>query len=288
MKNIRLEFEAIGTQWVIDFVADPEKASILSSLISDHIVDFDKKYSRFRSDSWVRTTANHPGTHHTPADFFELWSLYERMYKITSGNVTPLIGDALERAGYDSVYSLEPKALKAIPKLEDAVEFKHDSLHVKYRVSLDFGAAGKGFLVDQIALLLKKNGISQYLIDAGGDMVNSPAPGKSTPVGLEDPVDPQQVIGIVDLQRKSLCGSAGNRRKWADYHHIINPHTLQSENSILAVWVLADSTLLADGISTCLYFVKPEILLKEYSFEYAILGNDRIIQKSVNFPVRLF
>lgn len=289
---VRLAFEAIGTKWNISLESDPDQAQSLSKVIADRISEFDHNYSRFRPDSWLAMAGKNPGAHKAPADFGKLFEFYDGIYKATDGLVTPLIGDAMERAGYDAKYSLRPKAMRKIPKLEDTLELIGNTLHVKYSCVVDVGAAGKGYLVDLLGAELKRQGISNFVIDAGGDILHhSPAPAKTTPVGLEDPENPEKVIGQVDLANGSICGSAGNRRKWGtgkdEYNHIINPHTLKSVTNIKAVWVVATTAMLADGLSTCLFFVDANNL-GHFDFEYLRIMEDNSMEMSDKFPGKLF
>jgi len=107
-------------------------------------------------------------------------------------------------------------------------------------------------------------------------------------VGLENPENTEQVVGVYTLQNGSICGSAGNRRAWGDFTHIMNPKTLDSQREILAVWVIAKTALLADSLATCLFFTKANLLLKNYDFEYVLVRNDYSIEKSENFSGELF
>ncbi len=291
--SIKLDFEAIGTTWTIELEAPQVQAKLLAKMIADRISQFDRDYSRFRTDSWVSHAGSNPGAHKSPADFAPMFALYQQMYQLTDKAVTPLIGDALERAGYNAGYSLVPSKLQPIPDLNDTLLFEDNTLHVKYRCVLDFGAAGKGYLVDIVAGLLQENNVTSYLIDAGGDIrVASPAPHKSTPVALESPHDPKKAIGLVDLgidqQRSCLCGSAPNRRKWANFHHIIDPHTLRPTHEVIATWVVAESTMLADGLATCLFFVEPKVLTNTFDFEYLRIMADNGMQISPGFPGKIF
>ncbi len=284
---IRLDFEAIGTIWNIEFEAHQELAPMIAELIAVHISEFDRTYSRFRADSWVWSVRK-PGDYTAPADLAPMLDMYEQLYKITNGLVTPLIGDAMERAGYDSMYSLKPTKLRPIPELPETVELTDNTLHVKYECLLDFGAIGKGYLVDQIAELIQDQGITTYLIDAGGDIrVASPTLRSSTPVGLEDPEQLGTAIGIAELSNQSLCASAGSRRKWGEFHHIINPSTLRSTETVTATCVVAKTTMLADGLSTALFFTPPSRLQKEFEFEYVMQMSDNSIRTSDNFPGRM-
>jgi hypothetical protein len=83
-------------------------------------------------------------------------------------------------------------------------------------VLLDVGAAGKGRLVDLVAHTLTDADIHRFVIDAGGDLRHNGE--RSLRIGLEHPLNPERVVGIVDLRGNALCASAVNRRAWGDRH----------------------------------------------------------------------
>lgn len=282
-------FDAIGTRWVID-VPDDVEASLWSALqvkIRDRIADFDLTYSRFRDDSLIAQVARASGTYTFPPDADKLFRWYQDLYRVTKGAVTPLIGQTLVDAGYDPQYSLKPKDVLARPKpWYDVLNWRSPELVTKEPVLIDVGAAGKGYLVDLVSELIEAAGILSYCVDAGGDMRQRGA--RPLRVGLENPLNTQQVIGVLALQNRSLCGSAGNRRAWDKYHHTIDPKTLTSPTHILATWVLAESTMIADGLATALLFASPGDLLAIAPFEYAYLKNSGELVHSPLFPAKIF
>src|SRR5690348_10121080 len=97
------EFEAIGTHWTIDIAKElslEEKAFLLQKIMN-RIEEFDKAYSRFRQDSLVMKMAREAGEYTLPEDADKMLALYRKMYDVTGGLVTPLIGQVLVDAGYD-------------------------------------------------------------------------------------------------------------------------------------------------------------------------------------------
>lgn len=287
---IKFEFEGIGTHWTIDITKElsSEEEALLLDKIKSRIDIFDKTYSRFRTDSLVSKMSEAPGEYSLPDDADKMLTLYKQVYDVTGGLVTPLIGQVLVDAGYDATYSLVPKNPVKPLSWEEVLEWKNPVLKIKKPELLDFGAGGKGYLVDIVSEILESEGIADYCVDAGGDMRQRSGSGEGLVVGLEHPEDLESVVGSVKILNQSLCGSAGNRRKWADYNHVINPETLTSPKHILAVWTLADTTLLADILTTALSFVKPEILRENFKFEYLILNSDYTIEKSEGFNAELF
>lgn len=287
----RFEFQAIGTSWRIDIYEDilASAQEKLISEIKERIDIFDKTYSRFRTDSLVWHISEKAGTYIFPDDAEELFSIYRAMFDMTDGLMTPLVGNLISDLGYDREYSLKPKEKIVQPKKwDDVMTYKHPQLVTKEPTLLDFGAAGKGYLIDIVAEIIQSSGVKNFLINAGGDIRCESASKKTFTIGLENPKNFDEIIGTVSLANRSICGSSGNRRRWGNYHHIINPKTLLSPENILALWVVADTTLVADALSTALFFVQPEVLQKYFTFEYAILYPDFSIDVSKAFPGEVF
>ncbi len=289
------EFGAIGTSWKIDIYEDlsQEEEALIYEKIQDRINIFDEHYSRFRSDSLLMKMAEgdttSSKTYKMPADFELMWRLYESLEKITEGGMTPLIGQVLVDAGYDADYSLlQKKKLEVPPRLSEAAQFAGGSLTLKKPSLLDFGAIGKGYLIDIVSEILEESGVASYCVEAGGDIRYRNTSEKKMKVGLENPQNFHEVIGTIDILDQSLCGSAGSRRKWGNFHHIINSRTLTSPTEILGIWVLAHTTILADALTTALFFTSPESLRKEYDFEYLILHSDFSVDRSQGFDAELF
>ena len=284
------EFEAIGTHWNIeikDEISDSRESDIFAS-VRNRIDVYDKHYSRFRADSLVTEMSKTIGTYRLPDDAKLMFDLYDKIYRITNGAVTPLIGNLLEETGYDANYSLEPKELHHPPAWRDAIDYKFPQLEMKQPVLIDVGAAGKGYLIDIVGALLIDEGIHTFTINAGGDIIHRSDVANPIRVGLEHPEDASRVIGVANIGNESICGSAGNRRAWRNFHHILDPFKLESPKHIAAVWVVAKTALLADALTTCLFFVEPEKMQTEFAFEYVILYADRSVKVSSNFRGEVF
>jgi len=276
-------FEAIGTQWTIQvegiLVADCQ------SEVLQRIEEFDQNYSRFREDSLVTAMAHQPGTYQLPPDAQLMMDMYEQLYRASEGHITPLIGDVLVQAGYDAEYSLQPTELHAPPSWHEALTYDFPQLIVHKPVLLDFGAIGKGYLVDIVGDLLLSLGATAYSIDAGGDIKTFR---KSLRIGLENPDNDEEAVGVLELRQGSLCGSAGNRRKWGKFHHIIDPITFESPQEFKAVWAVAETALLADAATTMLYFMDPPKIEELFPVEYARVHESGALEQSIGFPGTFF
>lgn len=287
--EVSWHFEAIGTQWWIG-IYEPVDSDMLESLkqaVAGRIERFDRTYSRFREDSMVSVMARESGTYGLPVGGRTMLTLYRKLYDLTKGGMTPLIGQLLADAGYDASYTLQAGELRRVPAWDDVMRFDQDKLEIKRPVLLDFGAAGKGYLVERVARILRGAGIRGFCVDAGGDMLFE-HPNEALPVGLEHPDDPEQVIGMVPLRNESLCGSAGNRRAWGGFNHIMDPKKRNSPSHLKAVWVVAREPMEADGLTTALYFASPQVLSQEFDFEYLLMHEDGKVTQSPGFPAILF
>jgi thiamine biosynthesis lipoprotein len=290
-KQLRtINFEAIGTKWNLSFYDDTTSIDLANVIQQVHatIVLFDQHYSRFKLDSWVNKISKKVGTHDLPKDAYPMLKLYKSLYGLTNGRMTPLIGSVMNQAGYDANYSFIPNKLHSPLKWEQALKLSRDKIVIKKPIDLDFGAIGKGYLVDIIVDQLKSNTLRNFCVNAGGDMYYYLSNMPEMQVGLENPDSADEIVGIIQLKNKSICGSSGNRRRWADLHHTIDPIKLSSPNNFKAVWVVADSTMLADGLTTALCFSQADKLKKHYDFEYAVLLPDNTINYSRNFPGEFF
>ena len=285
-----IEFNALGVPWRINISAGNFNVELLTAEIKTFLAEYDQAYSRFRPDSIISKMAIKAGSYKLPDNAETLLSTYAALYQLTDGLITPLIGQVLVDAGYDSSYTLQQqKTLVSPAAWEDVLSYEFPVLTTTKPVLLDFGGAGKGYAIDLIANIIRQHNIKTFVIDASGDLWRESSDNAPLTIGLEDPSDSTSVIGTASIGGNvSLCASSGSRRQWSTFTHLINPKTLQSPTSVLGVWITAGSALIADAIATSLFFVEPAALIDHFSFEYLILHKDRSATQSANFPAELF
>ena len=278
-------FEALGTAWEIS--SRHELTDEVRERIAVEVEAFDATYSRFRPDSLVTKLAKNPGAYTFPDNASTLFNFYDELYEISRGSVSPLVGGALEEAGYDAAYSLRPKGEPRVAiDYSKAISRDEQHLTVEEPLVIDIGAIGKGYLVDCLANTLRAAGHDDFTVDGSGDMRT--VGGTKETVGLENPLNTNEVIGTVELQNASLCASAINRRAWGEWHHVIDATTGLPTREIIATWVVADSTMIADGLATALFFVSPGELAKRYTYEYMRMHADGSIEYSDYFAKGVF
>ena len=130
------------------------------------------------------------------------------------------------------------------------------------RIMLSCSAIAKGYAVDVIAQLLKKEGIRNFMVDIGGEVVVSgqnPQNG-AWRIGLNKPIDDslavnqelQAVLQVTDLG----MATSGNYRNFyykdgKKYAHTIDPRTgYPVQHNILSATVIAKDCMSADAYAT--------------------------------------
>jgi thiamine biosynthesis lipoprotein len=279
------QFQALGTSWEI--ISNLSLDARTRTAVENEIDTFDRVYSRFRSDSLVQIVSQKIGDYTFPENAKTIFGLYDELYALTNGSVTPLVGDTLASAGYDSEYSLRPqKTIKPVAEYPKVIQRKRSQLSLESPTLIDIGAIGKGYMIDSIVEVLKEAGHTDFIVDGSGDMRAVGA--RREVIGLENPFNLDEVIGTVTLEGRALCASAVNRRSWGEWHHVIDPHTSQPTKDIVATWVIADSAMVADGLATALFFSSPQTLASKYTYEYIRVHDNGSIEYSDYFSQGVF
>ena len=126
----------------------------------------------------------------------------------------------------------------------------------------DFNAIAQGYTSDLIGHLFDSLGISNYIINIGGEVLakGTKENGENWSVGIERPATHfydtvQNIETIIYLHDKSVVTS-GNYRKYYEkdgirYSHTINPATGRPvDHSLLSVSVISDHAWYADAMAT--------------------------------------
>jgi Membrane-associated lipoprotein involved in thiamine biosynthesis len=128
-------------------------------------------------------------------------------------------------------------------------------------MSLDFNAIAQGYTSDLIASFLESQGIKNFLIDTGGEiMTKGQKPdGQEWIVGIEKPAenwDSERIVQTrIRLKNKGLVTS-GSYRKYVErngkrYSHTIDPLTgYPVQHNLLSVTVIAENSAWADALAS--------------------------------------
>ncbi len=277
-------FDAIGTVWEIESAAALGVAE--RAAVTARIDAFDREWSRFRDDSVVTRLSRAGGSVPVPPDAAAMLDLYRTLSEATEGAINPLVGESLERLGYDAAFTLRAAVPLAAPEhWHERLSWDGEELHLTGPATIDVGALGKGRLVDLVLAAL--DGVpGQVVVDAGGDIAVRGGPAR---IGLEHPIDTSRAIGVVEVANAALCASAINRRAWGEgLHHILDARTGEPVRTVAATWALAPTAMAADAAATALFFDGGPRLAASWGVEWVRMTTAGALEWSAAFPGELF
>ena len=129
---------------------------------------------------------------------------------------------------------------------------------------IDLGALAKGAIVDEAAAYLKKQGIYNFIINAGGDLYASGEKnGKKWRLGITDPQKRGSIIETVELQNMAIATSGTYERYFITkdgrrISHLFDGTTGKTAERYISVSVIAESAEKADALSTAYFFMDEE------------------------------
>lgn len=182
--------------------------------------------------------------------------------------------------------------------------------HVDYRkVALDptlpavyisdsetrLGIAGlaKGYRVDRAAGVLEARGITDYVVDGGGDMrVSTGSSGTSWPIRVAHPRQ-RTPLGTVFVSSGAIATSGDYEWFFEEagvrYHHILDPTTGRPARKCTSATVIAPSAVDADALATGLFVMGPRdgIALAERlpGVEAMLIAADLSVHTTTGFPI---
>ena len=171
------------------------------------------------------------------------------------------------------------------------------------RVMLDCSAIAKGYGVDVVAKVLKDKGVTNYMIEIGGEIITHGISPKRVPwkVGVIKPTDDslsinneyQTILNVID----KAMATSGNYRNYyykggKRYAHTIDPKTgYPVQHNILSATVLAPDCATADAYATSFMVMgldgAKEILERHPELMAYLIYNDKDNQLAVWFSPSL-
>jgi thiamine biosynthesis lipoprotein len=140
--------------------------------------------------------------------------------------------------------------------------------------SITLGGIAKGLIVDRAVAKLRDSGLSDFLVQAGGDMFAAGRRGdRAWRVGIQDPRAAGGAARSTDSSfallalESSAFNTSGDYERFIirdgkRYHHILDPRTGYPASGIRSVTVLAPTSFLADTLDTAIFVLGVEKGLK--------------------------
>lgn len=265
-KNINYQHDEgfiFGTIYHITYHSDTN----LKKEIEAELKKVDQSLSPFNKTSVISKVNRNENPVIDPM-FKEVFLLAENISNETHGAFDITVAPLVNEWGFGFKKGVEPTR-QVIDSLKYIVGYQKVKLTPKNyvqkqdpRIMLDCSAIAKGYGCDVVARLLRKNGINDYMIEIGGEIVTYGNSEKRVPwrIGVNKPTDDslntsqelQTILNVTDI----AMATSGNYRNFyykngKKYAHTIDPKTgYPVQHNILSATVLAKNCATADAYAT--------------------------------------
>jgi FAD:protein FMN transferase len=232
----KVNFQAMGCPCEIQFrCQDPDQATRFKDNAIAWVKHFEATYSRFKEDSLVSKINLAAGNDWVDidAEAEALFDLCDQFHFITQGLFDPTSLPLIKIWDYKA----EVPRIPGKEEIEEAKaligwdKVKRESGRIMLTapgMGLDLGGIGKEYAVDRVSLIARDHGITNILINFGGDIAALGTPPEYTHwhVGIEDPGKPGTCWGSLALT--DLCvASSGDYRRFFEidgkrYGHMVD------------------------------------------------------------------
>ena len=285
---VSLNGKTMGTTYHIKYI-DEGKAKLNSEQIYQGIEailqDVNAKMSTYIPDSELSLFNKNPEIN-TPievsADLARVVAEAIELNQITRGALDVTVGPVVNLWGFGPEKRVEKaptaeqiaerKAWVGIEKVQ--LTQKNDKFFLTKSVPqlyIDLSSIAKGFGVDKVADYIADQGITNYLVEIGGEIRANGhnAENKAWQIAIEKPTfdgtrSVSQVIGLQDF----AMATSGDYRNYFEqdgkrFSHEIDPKTCQPiQHNLASITVLSKRSMTADGLSTGLFVLGAEKALE--------------------------
>ncbi len=206
-----------------------------------------------------------------PPDLRALIVASKRLYRASGGRFNPAIGRLValwgfHRQDWTDARPPPPAAVRALlarhPGMDD-VRVRGNAVRSRNpAVALDFGAIAKGYGLDRAVAVLRRMGIRNALLNAGGDLrAIGRHGGRPWRIGIRNPAG--GVLATLEVDGDASVFTSGDYERGYTYrgrryHHILDPRTGYPARGTRSVTVLFHGDAAsADAAATALFVAGP-------------------------------
>ena len=274
----------MGTAYSVRIVVPPDEPDLaldgdltmegLSEQIAARLDELEDHFSTYRPDSEISRFNAYPGQEWFAVSpvFIDVFRQAMSVNELSGGAFDPTVGPLVDLwgfgAGGDAGRIPQQEELQ---QLLPSTGFTHLQLRempaavrrLRPGVQLDFSAIAKGYAVDEVWELLAQAGLSDFLVEIGGEVRTRGlrADGRDWSIGIENP-DRSGVAEAVRL-RDAAIATSGDYRNYFQYQgrrysHLLDPRTgWPVAHDLTAVSVISDTAAMADALATALLVLGP-------------------------------
>ena len=203
---------------------------------------------------------------------------YKGIFDVTIGPLSNLWGFSEDK----EIDLPQNKTIKKLTKLinytDIVINAKDTTAFLMNKgMSIDLGGIAKGYAIDRGSSVLKEMGITNFILNAGGDIYVSGTKDKETlwKVGIKHPRNTNNLIARFDLENYAVATSGDYERykiiNGKRYHHILDPKTGYPGSLSESSTILAPTAEEADATATYVFLLGWEKALKDKNINYPLL-----------------
>ena len=171
------------------------------------------------------------------------------------------------------------------------IEINDELIKLNRGASIDLGGIAKGYIIDRSVEAMKKKGITNGIVNIGGDLkVFNDNEKKEWRIALENPADKKEYITILSVRDKAVATS-GNYERFFDkgkkVSHIMDPKTGKDAQGLISVTIITDNAIDADAMATGVFVMGKEkgleLVENMENMEALIITEDKEIFRSSGF-----
>jgi len=263
---------------VVGGVLSEERQQEILELIESELEGINQKMSHYLEDSELSRFNRHrePTPFPVSAETFEVFRHARELSALSGGAFDITVGALVNAWGFGPVErEIErPPSEEEIALLLQQVGYTEVELDPMGRtlkksspmIFCDLSAIAKGYAVDRVAEALEGEGITDYMVEVGGEVrtkgVNDG--GVSWRIGIERPVSDSRVLQQVIPLSGWAMATSGDYRNFYEVDgvrvsHTIDPRTgLPLTHRLASVSVVEELAVRADGLATALMVLGPD------------------------------
>ncbi len=273
----------MGTTFSVKYTSPgPNADELAASAVRAALDDVVKSMSTWEPDSEIsRLNRAEAGVPHALSEAFaEVLGLAIEINSKTAGAFDPTVRPLIGAFGFGSNASEERPGEEELSAIRNRVgieliEFDRKSMTMTKRipdVELDFGGIAKGYGVDKVAEALERLGVTNYMVEVGGEIRVRGEKGKGAPwtLAIEEPLrDARHLHAVL---KPSAAGGAlatsGDYRSFRKVDGQIISHTFDPRSGepvarrTASVSVIRPTAAEADALATALGVLSPEDALE--------------------------
>lgn len=262
-KEIAVAGYAQGTTYNVKYISTD--GINYQRAIDSLLIEIDNSMSTYQKKSLISKFNQADSIFEVDNLFIDVLTISKKVYQESDGAFDPTIAPVVNAWGFgfeniNITDSLTLDSLLAFVNFNDIIIENNKVIKKRKGIMLDFNAVAQGYTVDVLANLLELKGITNYLVEVGGELKAKGLNINDTlwRVGIDRPLPnlkEREIEAIVSLDNKALATS-GNYRKFYEkdgmkYSHTINPKTgYPVEHNLLSATVVMDNCGYADAYAT--------------------------------------